>query len=422
MLFFVAALIKKVVVAYVTTPNSLVCTSPSFSLSDEVSQLKVNVSVSLNGAQYSKVQNHFSFYHGVQILKISPSIGPKEGGTEITIEGRNFFASSVGKCKFGNVTTPFTYKLPTLIKCISPPNPSGGFVTVDVSMNDADYSSSGVHFKYNSRANISHILPLSGPIKGGTSVTLYGSHFSSTSALSCLFDDIVVEAVFLSKNTMLCTSPKVPASKKKVVLAVTDNGVDLSNGIDFIYYNEPSLINVKPSFGSVDGGTTVQVSVTNIGKAEKIVCKFGESSVSGSYNSNTSIIACVSPPAKSGLAADVTFSLNGGFDFGTESKAFHYLKTPTISHITPKVGPLGGGTTVFLSGNHFINTTSLSCKFGDRIVKAKYISKMLINCAVPGVNETGAVSLDITTNGLDFIYSEFNISMLNMLGLHHCIR
>ena len=93
---------QKVVVAYVTTPNSLVCTSPSFSLNDQVSQLKVNVSVSLNGAQYSKVQNHFSFYHGVQILKISPSIGPKEGGTEITIKGRNFFASSVGKCKFGN--------------------------------------------------------------------------------------------------------------------------------------------------------------------------------------------------------------------------------------------------------------------------------------------------------------------------------
>ena len=134
--------------------------------------------------------------------------------------------------------------MPTLIKCISPPNPSGGFVTVDVSMNDADYSSSGVHFKYSSRANISHILPLSGPIKGGTSVTLYGSHFSSTSALSCLFDDIVVEAVFLSKNTMLCTSPKVPASKK-VVLAVTDNGVDLSNGIDFVYYDEPSLITVS---------------------------------------------------------------------------------------------------------------------------------------------------------------------------------
>ena len=62
-----------------------------------------------------------------------------------------------------------------------------------------------------------------------------------------------------------------------------------ANGIDFIYYDEPSLINLKPSFGSVDGGTTVQVSVTNIGKAEKIICKFGESSVSGSYNSNTSI-------------------------------------------------------------------------------------------------------------------------------------
>ena len=124
-------------------------------------------------------------------------------------------------------------------------------------MNGVDYSLRSVHFKYTARPNISNIHPQSGPIRGGTRITLYGNHFSSTSSPSCRFNDVTVTAVFFSKNTLVCISPKIE-SPQQVKLSVSDNGKDVSNSIKFSFYSEPTVVGVVPTFGSLEGGTMVK--------------------------------------------------------------------------------------------------------------------------------------------------------------------
>ena len=81
------------------------------------------------------------------------------------------------------------------------------------------------------------------------------------------------------------------------------------------------------------------------------------------------------------------------------------MNTARINHITPKVGPLGGGTIVFINGRNFVNTTKLACKFGGIVVPANFVARVLLKCPAPKANITGPVSLKVSTNGIDFIYS-----------------
>ena len=208
-------------------------------------------------------------------------------------------------------------------------------------------------------------------------------------------------AVFFSKNTLVCISPKIE-SPQQVKLSVSDNGKDVSNSIKFSFYSEPTVVGVVPAFGSLEGGTMVKVTTLGVENFQNILCKFGESVVSGLYDTIGSTITCRTPPIMKEVVVDLSFSLNGGVDFGPSSKSFQYLHAARINHVTPKVGPLGGGTIVFINGRNFINTTKLACKFGDIVVPAIFLTRVLVKCPAPKANMTGPVSLKISTNGVDF--------------------
>ena len=82
---------QKVVAAYIVTPYQLACATPTFSLPNHVNQAKVNVSVSLNGAQYTVMHGQYSIYRDVEVSEILPTFGPSDGGTTVEIDGTNFF-------------------------------------------------------------------------------------------------------------------------------------------------------------------------------------------------------------------------------------------------------------------------------------------------------------------------------------------
>ena len=67
----------------------------------------------------------------------------------------------------------------TWIKCITPAEDThlGGGVTVQVSNNGADYTSSKAAFTYMPAFQIVSIEPTSGPITGGTVLKLFGENF-----------------------------------------------------------------------------------------------------------------------------------------------------------------------------------------------------------------------------------------------------
>jgi hypothetical protein len=85
------------------------------------------------------------------VTSVYPFSGDTSGGTAVTVRGWNFEPHCPQHllCKFGDVVVPAKYYTSSSIMCISPCNPTKGFVSVEVSNDGGNHwSMSGVQYGY----------------------------------------------------------------------------------------------------------------------------------------------------------------------------------------------------------------------------------------------------------------------------------
>lgn len=113
------------------TWNAMLCPLPAY---DEVSSIadvseskdspkKVNLEVTLNGADYHKFLRGFYYYLQPNITDIEPRTGPITGGALLTIYGDLFmgdFELANLTCAIGPYTTPGILVDKTTVSCITP--------------------------------------------------------------------------------------------------------------------------------------------------------------------------------------------------------------------------------------------------------------------------------------------------------------
>ena len=123
------------------------------------------------------------FTYGPTISSISPSAGPLNGYTQVTITGTGFTGASA--VDFGTTAaTSFTVVNPTTITAVSPQATSPGTVSVTVTTPAAISATPSTHqFTYMAAPTISGISPSAGPVDGGTSVTITGTGFTGATAV-----------------------------------------------------------------------------------------------------------------------------------------------------------------------------------------------------------------------------------------------
>lgn len=59
------------------------------------------------------------------------------------------------------------------------------------------------------------------------------------------------------------------------------------------------------------------------------------------------------------------------------------------------MGPVKGGTEVNLWGTKFEKQKNITCSFGGKVVRAKYISKTHVVCVAPSVKDPGDAKLTV---------------------------
>jgi hypothetical protein len=120
------------------------------------------------------------------VLGIAPTTGPVTGGNTITISGANFV--NVQAVTIGNLpATGFTVINATTISAVAPPN-AGGDISV--------FTPLGIAFgpAYNPSPIITGVSPASGPIRGGTLVTVSGQGLPNSWTYPFSFGGNVVNA------------------------------------------------------------------------------------------------------------------------------------------------------------------------------------------------------------------------------------
>ena len=183
-------------------------------------------------------------FRSASVSSIYPVVGMMSGGTLVTVQGSGFVEGVDVYCKFGGMPSLARWVSSTKLECYSPAASAGyvsarssipssasssmssdggsGYVSLEVSMNDQNYSDDNTLFEYQVGAHVEHIIPNKGAVEGGSLVVVSGSDFSERSAslsyILCRFNLTMVPAVYVSTSVLHCVTPEHPS----VVVSVED--------------------------------------------------------------------------------------------------------------------------------------------------------------------------------------------------------
>ena len=151
------------------------------------------------------------------------------------------------------------------------------------------------------------------------------------------------------------------------------------------------------------------------------LCRFGNLSIAQAKVISHTEMQCVSPPSYEDREVAVEITLNTR-EWTDDGILFTFYHPPFVYGISPKIGPVSGGTTVIVSGSNFENTGYVRCKFGDIFQKGEYISENELRCVSPKVERPGYVKLAIAiredefSSGLNTRYLYYDTPKISLQG------
>lgn len=165
---------------------------------------------------------------------------------------------------------------------------------------------------------VTSVRPASGPVVGGTKVTITGTALESASDV--LFGSVPALrfAVNAAGTSIVATAPAAAAGE--VLVTVTTPGGTSATGSGTAYtYRLPAITQVYPASGPAAGGTPVVVRGTNLNGAT--VVSFG-SVAAGAFTVNAAgtMITTRTPPGSDGVVTVVVTTPGGSSPAGTAAR------------------------------------------------------------------------------------------------------
>ena len=380
--------------------------------------------LTLNGqAPFSKSSLLYESYAPIRLRAALPPRGSNTGEFAMHVYGDGFSARAARlgllQCKFGERVSAATLVGSDAVMCLLPPG-SSGFVTVAVSNNLVDFSTSNALFEY-VPVRLTGITPRSGPEDGGTVVTVAGSGMYTAGRYSpqCLFGDgdarVSSQALLLSPSRAACAAPAAGMGVGIVNVRLLLHPVPTLESVQFSYLPAPLVLSARPQLGPAAGGSVVIVEGS--GFVDSSWCRFGTTGMVPSRFISSEHVECVTQPHGPALV-EVSVSPNGQDFQGGLQGGFEFLPAVVLHSITPSVGPVDGGSFVRIYGEHFPESAAelglLRCRFNGTMVAAVLISARQLTCYAPRM-PPGVIDVSVTTNLVDFVgglFFEYQYSRL----------
>jgi len=393
------------------------CTSPA-----RLGEGLVSVEVSFSdGVVFATSQVGFMYDNSVVMEALRPPRGTADVlGQVVTVIGQHFKQSPELSCHFGlNQVVLAEYISATLLVC-SVPARGHGTVSLVVSNNGVDVPGETLRYEFGVAKSIAGITPSSGPSKGGTMISVEGLGIESEyGQYMCSYGTGSAVGQFVRSNLIVCQSPIGTMAGSFVNVTLTVDRELVSGSHKFEIYEDPRVLGLVPSVGSVSGGTFVSVLGSRFGRTG-LQCRFGSQRVSGSGARlvSSTVVACRIPPGKLGERVLVEISLNGGFDFSADGREFLYGRGVTVELARPSQALAGlSGQTITIVGQHFEKTRELRCKFGQNATQfGFFMTSTLVTCLVPN-RGTGTASIVLSNDGYFYEGPGLNLEFIGAGGV-----
>ncbi len=238
---------------------------------------------------------------------------------------------------------------------------------------------------------VNTVTPASGPIAGGTTITIQGSDFVNGATVS-VGGTAATGVTFVSSTTLNAVTPAHAAGTVPVMVTNPDGrSGTLTTG--FTYNSTaPTVDRVEPSSGPTSGGTVI--TLTGINYAPGATVSVGGTAATAVSVVNSTTITATTPAHAAG-AVNVTVTNPNG-QSGTIAAGFIYVgPAPTISTVTPAAGPSIGGTVLTITGTNFVAGATVTVG-GTAATAVSVVNNTTISATAPP-HAAGAVSLTVTS-------------------------
>jgi PGF-pre-PGF domain-containing protein len=240
--------------------------------------------------------------------------------------------------------------------------------------------------------SVTTVSPSSGPLAGGTAVTITGTDFTGATAVTFEGTPPAPAAITTLNGAILATSTTIP-----VINAIRfPSGpncavIGAGAGAEIVYYE------------SISGNNLIGVTRGHAGTAAGIWMSGTTVSTPFQYmrvDSATRITA-ISPPGPAGTV-DITITFPLGTSRKTAADHFTYIPPPGITGISPSSGPTTGSTVVTITGTGFTGATAVT--FGGTAAASYTIDTATQITATTPAHATGTIDVTVTTpNGISAI-------------------
>ena len=301
------------------------------------------------------------------ITGLSPTSGPVDGGTVVSITGENLRPET--QVYFGGqLALLMNYGGPTGVAVSAP----AGTGTVDVTIKTPGFDDSTLDAAFTYTAlgppMLSSLSPGSGPVEGGTVVSIAGLNLRPESEIFFGAQKAPL-LTYGGPAGIAVTAPPGAAGAVDVTLQTPgfESSV-LPAAYTYVTAGPPVLTGVTPGNGPVEGGIVVAVTGENFRDNSSVW--FGDVQAVAKFYGGDEGIGVLLPAGAAGVT-DVTVK-TPGFDDTTLEKAFVYTEAgdPVISGVSPATGPAEGGIVVAISGENLRPDSTVW--FGDQ--KASQVS------------------------------------------------
>lgn len=458
--------------------SDILCPSPPRNLYADAS-LVCEVEVSVGGQPWVSANSSFLVFrwNAAELLADTLS-GPAYGDTSLTITGvPAFIGMLTPRCKFGQEVVRAVFDDSTWV-CISPnvtdalgdagqraSNDPCSYNNYNASLyldlNGQQFLDLGVSFVwFGNQAPCSHesLMPASGPITGGTRVSLMllqnYRHPPHTlgAEWKCKFEDtisavVIVSAMLLTTQGghpyLRCKSPALPAvpflddGTALVTVSVSLNGKQWVPRVhEFTYYTAPVITSIESPIS--DFAIWPMVSLPTGGAAATVILRGSIAALQTVFirlqaatddtadgwvtlpgwraPAGDAVSFAIAAPRigdNSSTDARVLLALNGQqyVPSGSILSFYDPQRPPVIFSARPVSGSKDGGVLVRVAGENFAGVGSLTCRFGDRLVPAVFVSSRVATCIAPpngpvGATGSGTVMLSVASFPSTGLWSE----------------
>ena len=284
------------------------------------------------------------------VLGVDPGSGPTAGGTPVTITGSGFLGAT--GVTFGGVpAAELVVVSDTEITVTTPAHAAG---TVDVVVQHPDGGSNPGEFTFVAPAapTVLGLTPASGPVAGGTPVTITGDGL--TGATGVTVDGVPAEIDVVDDDTITFTTPPGVAGPADVVVQ-HPSGATAPLVFTYLAPGAATLASITPDSGPTAGGTPV--TILGAGFTGATAVTFGGVPAAAFAVVDDGTLTAVTPAHADG-PTDVVVQVSGA---PSNPLTFTFVApgAPVLAAIDPSSGLTDGGTTVVITGSGFTGATGV---------------------------------------------------------------